>query len=96
MRAQKPFEVKITIKRKEDVMRCPTCGSYEHKTLEMKVSQFSESLVECVVCGSSWSVNHGLAEIVVDSQSASFLEGQSECVEADDYPWAVYSEPVFN
>lgn len=76
-------------------MRCPTCGSYEQKTLEMKVDQFSESLVDCAVCGSSWSINHGLAEIVVDSQNASFLEGQSECVEADDYPWAVYSQPVF-
>jgi uncharacterized Zn finger protein len=66
-------------------MRCPICGSYEQNTLEMKSEQFVEGLVECSVCGSSWSVNHGLAELVVDTQVASFLEGQSESVEADDY-----------
>jgi len=69
-------------------MQCPICRSYEQKTLEMHVDQFNEGLVECFVCGSSWSVNHGLAELVVDAQISSFLEGQSECVEADDYTWA--------
>jgi len=54
----------------------------------MKAEQFEEGLVECGVCGSSWSINHGLAEVVVDAQLASFLQGQSECVEADDYTWA--------
>jgi glycyl-tRNA synthetase (class II) len=54
----------------------------------MHVEQFNEGLVECSVCGSSWAVNHGLAELVVDAQISSFLEGQSECVEADDYTWA--------
>ena len=77
-------------------MQCPVCGSYEQSTLEMKIAQFNEKLVECGVCGSSWSINHGLAEIVVDTKLASFREGQSECVEADDYPWAVYSQPIFN
>jgi len=54
----------------------------------MKAEQFEEGLVECGVCGSSWSINHGLAKVVVDAQLASFLQGQSECVEADDYTWA--------
>lgn len=69
-------------------MRCPVCTSHEQSVLEMKAGQFEEGLVECSVCGSSWSVSHGLAEIVVDAQLASFLQGQSECVEADDYTWA--------
>jgi len=77
-------------------MHCPICGSYEQKSLEMKAGQFREELVECAVCSSSWSINHGHAELVVDTQLSSFLEGQSECVEADDYPWAVYSQPIFN
>ena len=76
-------------------MQCPVCGSYEQNSIEMKSGQFSEELVECAVCDSSWSINHGLAEVFVDTQSSSFLEGQSECVEADDYPWAVYSQPLF-
>jgi len=69
-------------------MQCPICGSYEQNTLEMHVEQFNEGLSECSVCGSSWSVNHGIAELVVDTQLSSFLQGQSECVEADDYIWA--------
>lgn len=69
-------------------MKCPICGSYEQKNLEMKSDQFSEGLVECSICGSSWAVNHGHAEMIVDTQLASFLQGQSECVEADDYTWA--------
>jgi len=56
--------------------------------MKMKVDQFAEGLDECVVCGSIWSISHGLAELVVDTQPDSFLEGQSECVEADDYTWA--------
>ena len=72
-------------------MQCPVCSSHENSSIEMKAGQFNEELVECTVCQSSWSVNHGLAEVVVDTQSFSFLEGQSECVEADDYPWAIYS-----
>lgn len=70
-------------------MRCPVCGSYEQSVLIMKSEQFAEGLMECTICGSSWSVNHGHAEIVIDAQPASFLEGQTECVEADDYVWAV-------
>ena len=77
-------------------MKCPVCGSYEQSTLEMRVDQFKEELVKCAVCDSSWSINHGHAEVVFDAQTASFLEGQSEAVEADDYPWAVYSHPIFN
>jgi uncharacterized Zn finger protein len=69
-------------------MQCPICGSYEQKTLELHVEQFNEGLSECAVCGSSWSTNHGLSELVVDTQASSFLQGQSECVEADDYTWA--------
>ena len=69
-------------------MRCPICGSYEQITLEIRTNQFSESLVECSACDSSWSINHGHADMVVDSQLLSFIEGQSECVEADDYTWA--------
>lgn len=70
-------------------MRCPVCGSYEQSVLTMKAEQFVEGLVECMVCGSSWSINHGLTEMVVDTHPASFLEGRTECVEADDYVWAV-------
>ncbi|WP_020676507.1 hypothetical protein [Geopsychrobacter electrodiphilus] len=75
-------------------MKCPVCGSYEQKSFDMRSEQFIESLVECAVCSSSWSINHGHAQVVVDTQRASFLEAQSECVEADDYPWAVYSQAV--
>ncbi|WP_224746940.1 hypothetical protein [Pelovirga terrestris] len=54
----------------------------------MKSKQFAEGLVECSGCGSSWAINHGHAEMVVDAHPQSFLTGQTECVEADDYVWA--------
>ncbi|MFK5925398.1 MAG: hypothetical protein QM483_02095 [Desulfuromusa sp.] len=69
-------------------MQCPVCGNYEHETIAMESGQFSERLVECLTCKSSWSINHGHAEVVIDTQLSSFLQGQSECVEADDYSWA--------
>jgi len=69
-------------------MQCPICGSYEQKSTEMKSEQFCEELVECAICGSNWSINHGRAVIVSDPQLSTFLQGQSECVEGDDYTWA--------
>ncbi len=75
-------------------MRCPICGSYESSSLAMKSEQFSEELVQCSLCESSWSIAHGLEKVFIDTQSSSFLEGVCECVEADDYPWAVYSQAI--
>ncbi len=75
-------------------MQCPICGSFEHSSLNVESGQLSEQLMQCTICDSSWAVSHGLAEVVVDTQKSSFLEGQSECVEADDYPWATYSHAV--
>jgi len=69
-------------------MRCPVCGSYEQSVLSMKSKQFAEGLVECAGCGSSWSINHGHSEMVADAHPESFVAGQTECVEADDYVWA--------
>jgi len=69
-------------------MQCPICGDYEQRSIDMKTDQFSEGLIECSICGSSWSVNHGHAELVIDTQLSSFLQGQSECVEGSDYNWA--------
>ncbi len=68
-------------------MRCPICGNYEQEVFKMKIDQFYEELVECSSCKSSWSINHGHADLVTDTQLSSFLGGQSECVEADDYTW---------
>ncbi len=69
-------------------MRCPICGNYEQRNMKMKTDQFYEDLAECSVCGSSWSINHGHAEILHDSQIASFLQGKTDCVEGDDYTWS--------
>jgi hypothetical protein len=49
------------------------------------VDGFYEGITECDVCGTVWSSNHGLQEVVKDGQALSFLEGMSESVEADDY-----------
>jgi len=69
-------------------MQCPVCKSYQNSGLALNAAGFQEELVECRSCGSSWSINHGLAELVNDSQKASFLEATTECVECDDYCFA--------
>ena len=66
-------------------MKCPVCKNHEHADIELHSEQFSENIMECPVCGSMWSVNHGVTEIVKDTQEKSFLEAQSESVEGDDY-----------
>ncbi|PNU20430.1 hypothetical protein C2E25_07665 [Geothermobacter hydrogeniphilus] len=71
-------------------MHCPVCKSLEQeqKNLGLHAEGFYENITECRICGSSWSVNHGVAELISDPQEKSFLEGMSECVEGDDYGWA--------
>ncbi|HIJ80822.1 MAG TPA: hypothetical protein HPP76_03830 [Desulfuromonadales bacterium] len=69
-------------------MQCPVCKSYEHSDIHFRAGQFNEDLIKCPTCDSSWSVNHGLTEIVKDTQERSFLSATSECVEGYDYALA--------
>lgn len=66
-------------------MKCPVCQNYEHSHTHLNAGQFNEELMKCPSCGSSWSINHGVTEIINDTQVNSFLSGTSECVECDDY-----------
>ena len=66
-------------------MKCPVCKSYSNIEIDLHSSQFNELLLNCTICGCEWSVNHGLVEIVKDSQKNSFLESSGECVENNDY-----------
>lgn len=69
-------------------MKCPVCKSYQQSEIDLHTDGFTEDLIECATCGTTWAVNHGLAEVVKDSQEKSFLEALSECVEGDDYALA--------
>lgn len=66
-------------------MKCPVCKNQEYAQIDLHSDGFYEDIVECTVCGTVWSVNHGVQEVIRDSQRASFLEGESEPVENDDY-----------
>lgn len=66
-------------------MKCPVCKNHEHDNIDLQSDGFNEGIIECRVCGSVWSVNHGVTEIVKDTQENSFLEALSECVEGDVY-----------
>ncbi len=66
-------------------MQCPVCNNHETSTIHLHTGQFSEDLLKCASCGSIWSINHGVIEMVRDTQEHSFLSAVSECVEADDY-----------
>lgn len=69
-------------------MKCPICKSYKNSEIDLHADGFYEDLYECGVCGSAWSVNHGLTEVVRDTQQASFLEALTETVDGDDYYYA--------
>ena len=66
-------------------MRCPACKTHEHSEIHLRSDQFNEDLFKCPTCGTTWSVNHGVMEVVTDTQEHSFLAAKSECVEGDDY-----------
>jgi len=66
-------------------MKCPVCKNHQmHTEIRVHANGFDEDLFQCDVCGSTWSVNHGLVEIVKDTQRRSFLEANSESVEGQD------------
>jgi uncharacterized Zn finger protein len=66
-------------------MKCPVCSNYDSIEIGLQIDQFDEKIIHCKSCGTIWSINHGLTEIVKDGQENSFLEGQSLPVESDDY-----------
>jgi uncharacterized Zn finger protein len=66
-------------------MKCPVCKSQEHVDIELHSDGFTEDIMECPGCGTTWSVNHGVIELIKDTQEKSFLEAQSDSVEGDDY-----------
>jgi hypothetical protein len=67
-------------------MNCPVCRSCaQHSEIKAHSAGFDEEIIGCDVCGSSWSLNHGMSEIVTDTQEGSFLSAVSECVEGGDY-----------
>ena len=70
-------------------MKCPVCHSYDQSEIDLRLDGFREGIVECGQCGTVWSVNHNLVEIVKDAQESSFLSVKSELVEGDDYCYAV-------
>jgi transcription elongation factor Elf1 len=70
-------------------MQCPVCKHHKHQGIDLHTNGFDEALLTCSVCGSTWSINHGLSEVVKDTQEHSFLAGITECVEGDDYCLAV-------
>ena len=67
-------------------MRCPSCNAKNQYTMiKLHAEGFYEDINTCQICGTVWSVNHGLTEIVKDCQRRSFLESVTESVEGDDY-----------
>jgi len=70
------------------MMKCPVCKSSKYDECDLHAEGFTEDIIECHVCGTVWSVNHGMAEVVRDVQRGSFLEAVSERVEGGDYGYA--------
>lgn len=66
-------------------MKCPVCKNADSLFTGLHSEGFSEDIRECRICGTIWSVSHGMTEVVKDSQEHSFLEALSESVEGDDY-----------
>ncbi len=66
-------------------MKCPVCKSHNLSEMDLHTDGFAENIIECSICGTLWSVNHGMMEVVRDAQDKSFLGAITECVEGDDY-----------
>lgn len=67
-------------------MNCPICKKNEqHVEIEVHANGIDEDLIQCDICGSIWSVNHGQVEVVKDTQARSFLEATPDSVEGADY-----------
>jgi hypothetical protein len=69
-------------------MKCPVCHSVENNEIHLVSEGFAEEIVNCAVCETVWSLNHGLMEIVAEAQAGSFLAAHSEKVDGDDVTMA--------
>ena len=65
-------------------MQCPVCKNHEHEPIDLHIIGLNEDLVECRVCGTSWSVSHGTMALLKDPNSDSFLAALS----SDSYLFA--------
>lgn len=66
-------------------MKCPVCKKHaSHTEIQVHDNGFDEDLFKCDICESTWSVNHGLVDIVADTQKHSFLEANTEAVDGMD------------
>jgi len=70
------------------MMKCPVCKNSQYVECDLHAEGFAEDIIECSVCGTVWSINHGMTEVVKDAQRGSFLEAVSERVEGGDYSYA--------
>ena len=59
-------------------MKCPVCNNNEHVDIDLHSDSFTEGIMECDVCESIWSVNHGVTKIIKDTQEKSFLGAASK------------------
>ncbi len=66
-------------------MKCPICKHQSFKAVDLHSEGFYADILECRVCGTVWSVNHGVVQVIKDVHKDSFLEGSSESVDGDDY-----------
>lgn len=69
-------------------MQCPVCKNHDNESTDLRFNGFSEGLVECRICGTTWSVHRGMMAIVKDPNADSFLEALSESVEGDNFCFA--------
>ncbi|MDY0191395.1 MAG: hypothetical protein RBR22_11740 [Desulfuromonas sp.] len=66
-------------------MNCPACKHTRTKVQNLRGDGFTVEIVECKTCGTTWSVNHGVTEIIKDTQKSTFLQCDNENVEGYDY-----------
>ena len=46
-------------------MKCPVCKNHLQVDTNLQSDGFKEGITECSICGTVWSANHGVVEIVM-------------------------------
>ena len=52
-------------------MKCPVCQHIDHNEIDLHCDGYAQDIIECSVCGTIWSDDHGIAAIINQPSEAA-------------------------